>query len=417
MGWGASDVARVTHRLTAIKVTNLKAKGLYPDGAGLYLRITSSGTKSWLFRFSRDGATRDMGLGPIATVSLAKARELAAEARRERLDGADPIETRRTRRASQSLAEARSTTFRSCAEQLIASQEAGWRNSKHCRQWRNTLSTYVFPVLGDLPVGAIDTPLVMKVLAPFWSAKPQTASRVRGRIEAVLDWAKVHGLREGQNPAQWRGHLNHLLPARAKVRRIRHHPALPYGELPAFMAELRCDSSISAHALEFVILTAARTGEGRGARWDEIDLKRCIWIVPGERMKSGREHRIPLSSRAVEILAAMAEVRQSELVFGGMKQGRPLWEKSLLNLVRVMRPGVTVHGFRATFRDWAAETTSFANHVVEMALAHSVSDAVEAAYRRGDLLEKRRKLMEAWATYCGRPASAEVVVLKQRRTT
>jgi len=410
-------VARVTHRLTAIKVTNLKAKGLYPDGAGLYLRITSSGTKSWLFRFSRDGATRDMGLGPIATVSLARARELAAEARRERLDGADPIETRKTRRASQSLAEARSTTFRSCAEQLIASQEAGWRNTKHRRQWQSTLSTYVFPVLGDLPVGAIDTTLVMKVLAPFWTVKPQTASRVRGRIEAVLDWAKVHGLREGQNPAQWRGHLNHLLPARAKVRRILHHPALPFGELPTFMAELRCDSSISARALEFVILTAARTGEGRGARWDEIDLKQRIWIVPGERMKSGREHRVPLSSRAVEILAAMAEVRQSEFVFGGMKQDRPLWEKSLLNLVRVMRPGVTVHGLRSTFRDWAAETTSFPNHVIEMALAHSVSDAVEAAYRRGDLLEKRRKLMEAWATYCERPASAEVVVLKQRRTT
>jgi integrase len=410
-------MARVTHRLTAIGVANLKAKGLYPDGAGLYLRITSSGTKSWLFRFSRDGATRDMGLGPIATVSLARARELAAEARRERLDGADPIETRRTRRASQSLAEARGTTFRSCAEQLIASQEAGWRNTKHRRQWQSTLSTYVFPVLGDLPVGAIDTTLIMKVLAPFWTVKPQTASRVRGRIEAVLDWATVRGLREGQNPAQWRGHLNHLLPARAKVRRIRHHPALPYGELPAFMAELRCDSSISARALEFVILTAARTGEGRGARWDEIDLKQCIWIVPGERMKSGREHRVPLSLRAVEILAAMVEVRQSEFVFAGIKQGRPISEKSLLKVARGMRPDITVHGFRSTFRDWAAETTSFPNHVIEMALAHSVSDAVEAAYRRGNLLEKRRKLMEAWATYCERPASAEVVVLKQRRTT
>ena len=417
MGWGASEVARVTHRLTAIKVANLKAKGLYPDGAGLYLRITISGTKSWLFRFSRYGTTRDMGLGPIAAVSLARARELAAEARRERLDGADPIETRKTKRASQSLAEARGTTFRSCAEQLMASQKAGWRNTKHRRQWQSTLSTYVYPVIGDLPVGAIDTTLVMNVLAPFWTVKPQTASRVRGRIEAVLDWAKVRGLREGQNPAQWRGHLNHLLPTRAKVRRIRHHPALPYAELPTFMAEIRCESSIIARALEFVILTAARTGEGRGARWDEIDLKQCIWIVPGERMKSGREHRVPLSPRAVEVLAAMAEVRQSEFVFGGMKQGRPLWEKSLLNLVRVMRPGVTVHGLRSTFRDWAAETTSFPNHVIEMALAHSVSDAVEAAYRRGDLLEKRRKLMEAWATYCGRPASAEVVVLKQRRTT
>jgi Phage integrase central domain/Arm DNA-binding domain len=221
-GLGVSDMARVTHRLTAIKVANLKSKGLYPDGAGLYLRITTSGTKSWLFRFSRDGATRDMGLGPIATVSLARDREMAAEARRERLEGADPIETRRTRRVSQSLAAARGTTFKSCAEQLIASQEAGWRNFKHHQQWRNSLSTYVFPVLGDLAVGAIDTTLVMKVLEPFWTAKPQTASRVRGRIEAVLDWAKVRGLREGQNPAQWRGHLNHLLPARQSAA---HQPS------------------------------------------------------------------------------------------------------------------------------------------------------------------------------------------------
>ena len=348
-------------------------------------------------------------------MSLARARELAAEARRQRLEGADPIETRTTRLASARLGEARGTTFRSCAEQLIASHEAGWRNAKHRQQWRNTLSSYAFPVLGDLPVGAIDTTLVMKVLEPFWSAKPETANRVRGRIEAVLDWAKVRGLREGQNPAQWRGHLNHLLPARAKVRRTRHHPALPYGELPTFMEELRCDSSISARALEFVILTAARTGEGRGARWDEIDLKQCIWIVPDERMKSGQEHRVPLSPRAVEILAAMLEVRQGEFVFAGMKQGRPLSGRSLWTVVRGMRPGITVHGFRSTFRDWAAETTSFPNHVVEMALAHAVSDAVEAAYRRGNLLEKRRKLMDAWEAYCGRPiVSAEVLLLKKR---
>jgi integrase len=350
-------------------------------------------------------------------VSLAKARELAALARKQRLEGADPIEAKKAASVAIRLSERAGITFKACAEQLIASHEASWRSVKHRTQWRSTLQTYVYPVFGDVPVKAIDTSLVLEVLEPIWSTKPETAARVRGRVEMVLDWAKARGFRTGENAAQWRGHLNHLLPPRSRLRRVRHHPALAYAEMPAFMESLRAHSGIIPRALEFVILTTVRTGEGLGARWDEIELSARVWVIPAERMKGGKEHRVPLSNRAVAILQAMAEFRHSDFVFPGLKQGRPLSEKTLYKLLRAVRPGITTHGFRSSFRDWAAETTSFPNHVVEMALAHAVSDAVEAAYRRGDLLEKRRKLMEAWAAYCERPASAEVVVLKQRRNT
>src|SRR5262245_62034716 len=278
-------MARITQRLTAVEVTNIKAKGLYPDGDGLYLRVTATGTKSWIYRFTQNGTTRDMGLGPLPGVSLAKARQLANEARRQRLDGGDPIVVRKARRRAATLAGARGMPFKEAAEQLITSHEAGWRNAKHRQQWRNTLKTYVYPILGPLPVDAVDTELVIQVLQPMWNEKPETAGRIRGRIEAVLNWAKARSLREGQNPAQWRGHLDQLLPARSKLRRIRHHAALPYAQVPALMAELRSRRSISARALEFAILTAARSGEALGARWDEIDLKQRIWVVPGERMK------------------------------------------------------------------------------------------------------------------------------------
>jgi len=409
-------VARITHRLTTIKVANLKARGLHPDGNGLYLRVTATGTKSWIFRFSRDGSTHDMGLGPVSAVSLARARELAADARRQRLDGADPIKVRIARLASARLAEVGGVTFKVCAEQLIASHEAGWRNPKHRQQWRNTLERYAFPVLGDLPVAGVNTESVLKVLEPIWLTKPETASRVRGRIESVIDWARARGLREGQNPAQWRGHLDHLLPARAKVRRVRHHPALPYVEAPAFITALRSRTGIAARALEFVILTAARTGEGLGARWNEVDLDARMWTVSAVRMKAGREHRVPLSSRAIAILKEMAEIRQNEFVFPGMKQGRPLSDMSLLMLLRELREGITTHGFRSTFKDWCAEYTHTPNFVSEAALAHIVADKVEAAYRRRDLFEKRRKLMEAWAAYCGRGDDvADVLTLRRVR--
>jgi integrase len=404
-------MARITHRLTAITVANVKGKGLYPDGGGLYLRVTNTGTKSWVFRFMRDGHTHDMGLGPLPEVSLARARELAGEARQCRSQGANPILARQAERTAARLAETNGVSFKHCAEKLIAAREDGWRNRKSALQWRNTLETYAYPVFRENPVSDIDTTLVVKVLQPIWAGKPVTAARVRSRIEAVLDWAKVSGFRSGENAARWRGHLDHLLQSPTKIKRIRHHPALPFVEIAKFVAELRTQERLTARALEFTVLTAVRSSEGLGAQWREIDFAKRLWIIPPERMKGNREHRVPLSARAIAILEGMLPARRcDDFVFPGRKPGRPLSYMSLLMLMREMRPGFTVHGFRSTFRDWAAETTSFPNHVVEMALAHAVSDAVEAAYRRGDLLEKRRKLMDVWAAYCDR-RSAEIVSL------
>jgi integrase len=335
---------------------------------------------------------------------------LAGAARELRRNGVDPIDYRREERAKAKLDGARGMTFRQCAEAFIASHEPAWKNEKHRQQWRNTLKTYVNPVFGDAPVMNVDTGLVLQVLEPIWTTKAETASRVRGRIEAVLDWAKAKGARQGENPALWRGHLTNLLPKHTKVARVRHHPALPYAEIPAFMGELRAHSGISHRALEFVILTAARTDEGIGAPWHEVDLDKRLWVVPAERMKGGREHRIPLCSRAIAILKEMAEIRQSDYVFPGLKEDMPLSNMALLMVVREMRPGITVHGFRSTFKDWCAECTHFPNFLSEAALAHVVADKVEAAYRRADLLEKRRKLMEHWAAYCARtPFSAKVI--------
>ena len=329
-----------------------------------------------------------MGLGPISVMSLARARELAAEAGRQRLQGQDPIKARDAQRAAAKREEPSAVTFKECAEQLIASHEAGWRNPfKHAKLWRHTLRDYAYPIIGDLPVGEVNTDLIKQVLKPIWTTKPETASRVRSRMEAVLDWAKVSGFRNGENPARWRGHLDHLLPAPSKVRRVRHHPALPYVDIPEFMEALRARNGISARALEFVILTAARSGEARGAFWDEIDLGARMWIIPVQRMKGGKEHRVPLSDRALAILKEMQGLRQNDLVFPGSKQGRPLSDMSLLMLLRELRPGITTHGFRSTFKDWAAECTNTPNFVSEAALAHVVADKVEAAYRRADLLE------------------------------
>jgi integrase len=407
---------RVVHRLTAIKVSNIKAKGLYPDGGGLYLRATSTGTKSWIFRFTRGGITHDMGLGPFPSISLARARELAAEAGRQRLEGHDPIKAREAQRAAARRAEAGTATFRHCAEQFIASREPGWRNPKHAKLWRSTLNTYAYPILGELSVAAVDTTLIKRVLEPIWTNKPQTASRVRNRMEAVLDWAKVSEFRDGENPARWRGHLDHLLPASSKVRRVQHHPALPYAQVPEFMDALRSRSGIGPRALEFVILTAARTHEALLAAWGEVDLGARMWIVPAQRMKGGREHRVPLCDRAVAILKVMEEVRQNELLFPGFKQGRPLGHMSLRRVLHDLRPGITTHGFRSAFKDWASETTSFPDHLSEAALAHTSADKVRTAYLRSDLFEKRRTLMEQWAAFCGRsPANAQIVSLGRRR--
>ncbi len=403
-------MARAIERLTALKIERVKnAKspepGMYADGGGLYLRVTTEGARNWVLRYMLNRKPRWMGLGPLALYSLAEARARALDARRKRHEGIDPIEARRAERARQRLDAAKAIKFKQCAENYIASHSAGWRNEKHRYQWKATLKDYAYPVIGDLPVQAVDTTLMLKVLEPIWTTKAETAGRVRQRIESVLDWAKVRGYRDGENPARWRGHLDKLLPARSRVRQVEHLAALPYAKIPDFLANLRARDAIAARALEFLILTAGRTGEVIGARWNEIDLRDKLWTVPASRMKAQREHRVPLSTQALAILDEMQTARQGDAtdgyVFPGPKLGTPLSNMALLMLLRRMELNeLTVHGFRSTFRDWAAERTSYPNHVVEMALAHTVSNKVEAAYRRGDLFEKRRRLMQQWATFC-----------------
>ena len=378
---------------------------MYADGGGLYLRVTPEGTKNWVLRYMLDRKPRWMGLGPLALYSLAESRVRALDARRKRHEGIDPIEARRAERARQRLDAAKAVTFRQCAEGYIASHSAAWRNAKHKYQWSATLSAYAYPVIGALPVQAIDTALVVKVLEPIWTVKPETASRVRQRIENILDFAKVRGWRDSENPARWRGHLDKLLPALAKVRKVEHLAALPYTELSAFLAGLHGREAIAARALEFLILTAARTGEVIGARWNEIDLVEKTWTVPASRMKAHREHRVALSPRALAILAEIKAARQGEAseacVFPSPSPGKSLSNRSLLMLLRRMGRGdLTVHGFRATFKTWASERTSFQNEIIEASLAHVTGGKVEQAYLRGDLFEKRRRLMQQWATFC-----------------
>jgi integrase len=388
-------------KLTALDVTRAKTPGMYGDGLGLYLQVGSGGARSWIYRFSLNGSERYLGLGSANAIPLKRARELAAEARQLRAEGVDPIDRRRSDRVAERIANAKTTTFAQCSTQYLMAHEASWRNPKHRQQWRNTLATYVLPTLGHLPVQAVDTDLVLKVLEPIWSKKPETASRVRGRIESVLDWATARELRQGENPARWRGHLEHLLASKSKIGPAEHHPALPYDEIGTFMADLRKRQSISARCLEFTVLTAARTSETIGARWDEFDLEAGIRTIPGARMKGGLEHRVPLAPRVVSLLRELYKHRASEYVFTGIKIGQPLSNMTMLKMLALMGRGdLTVHGFRSTFTDWAHEQTSFPGIVIDMALAHKVSDKVEAAYRRGDLFDKRRKLMEAWADFC-----------------
>jgi integrase len=404
-------MSRATNRLSAVEVRAITRKGMHHDGGGLYLQVSISGAKSWIFRFMLDGRARAMGLGPADTISLAEARKRAAECRRVCLDGIDPIQARTAQHNEKKLEAAKAMTFDACATAYIDAHQAGWRNAKHRDQWRSTLSTYVSPVLGSLPVQAIDVGLVMKALEPIWTAKPETASRVRGRIESILDWAAARGYRRGENPARWRGHLDTLLPKKTKVRRVEHHAALPYSELGAFMAELRGQEGIAARALEFTILTAARTGEVIGARWDEISMMERLWTVSADRMKAGKEHRVPVSEAAMAVVGEMQRIRESEFVFPGGRKGRPLSNMSMLAVLKRMDQGdLTAHGFRSTFRDWAAERTNFPREVAEMALAHTVGDKVEAAYRRGDLFQKRRQLMEAWARFCATESRPAAVV-------
>lgn len=401
-------MARI-NRLTALHVERIREPGLHHDGAGLYLQVTlgkDGVTKSWLYRFVLHSKERRMGLGSFNDVSLAEARERAAAARKQVKVGKDPIEERQALRTAAVLARARAMTFDQCRDAYIASHRAAWRNAKHAWQWSASLATYVTPIFGKVSVQDVDVALVTKALEPIWATIPETASRLRGRIEVILDWAKVRGLRNGENPARWRGHLDHLLPRRSKVQKVEHHAALPYAEMGAFMTQLREREAIAARALEFTILTAGRTSEVLGARWDEIDIGQGVWTVAGNRMKAGKEHRVPLSEPAVAVLNVMSKVRQSDYIFPGNRRAT-LSNTSMLMLLRRMGRGdLTAHGFRSSFRDWAAELTDFPGDVVEMALAHAVSGKVEAAYRRGDLFEKRRRLMAAWAIFCAEPKSA-----------
>lgn len=400
-------------RLRAVDLKRTKP-GFYHDGGGLYLQVRegrNGPTRSWVLRFMRHGKARIMGLGSLNVLSLAEAREKARDQRKLLLDGIDPINAREATRAEARVAVATVVTFRQAAEAYIASQEIGWKNAKHATQWPATLAAYAYPVLGDLPVGSIDTGLVLKALEPIWTEKPETASRLRGRIEKVLDWATARGYRQGENPARWKGHLQNLLAAPAKAKRAvreaqkrgEHHEALPYAKMAGFMVALRKQPGTAARALEFTILTAARTGEVVGARWSEIDLAERVWVVPASRMKAGKEHRVPLSDRAMAILGNGGEA--GDYVFGGGKPGQPLSNMAMLAVLKRMglRGGgqhITVHGFRSTFMDWATECTQFPAEMRDLALAHTVSDKVEAAYRRGDMFTKRREMMADWARFC-----------------
>jgi integrase len=391
---------RATNKLTQIKIVKTTKPGLYADGGGLYLQVTKAGVKSWLFRYMRAGKARGMGLGPLHTIGLAEARTRALDCRRLLLGGVDPIDARDAERSAKQIASANEKTFEQCATAYIEAHRAGWKNEKHASQWTNTLATYAYPIFDGMPVSAIDTAHVMKVLEPIWTSKTETASRVRGRIEVILDWATVRGYRSGENPARLKGHLDTLLPRRSRVQKVKHHPALPYSELAKFMKTLRAEEGIAARALEFLILTATRTNEVIGATWNEFDIKAGVWIIPAERMKMRKEHRVPLSKRAVEIIEAQRSVQQSNYVFAGARYGQPLSNMAMLQLLeRMKRSDITVHGFRSTFRDWAGETTHYPREVCEAALAHGIKDKAEAAYARGDLFVKRAALMEDWAKF------------------
>jgi integrase len=406
-----------TGKLTARAIQQAKRRGYYNDGGGLYLRVAEGGSKSWVFRFKAGPRLREMGWGSVATLSLQEAREKARECRKLRLDGIDPIEHRKATRTAATLGAAKVMTFKEAAEAYVATHRDSWKNEKHRHQWLSTAATYAYPTLGTLPVQTIDVDLVLKVLQPIWKVKTETASRLRGRIENILAWATVRKYRQGENPARWRGHLDQLLPRPGKVQNVEHHAALPYAAINAFMAELRQIGGAAAQALELTILTATRTSEVLGAKWQEIDLIERAWTIPAERMKAGREHRVPLSDRAFAIIEERQRARESDFVFAGGKTGRPLSNMAMMMLLRrIGRGDLTVHGFRSSFRDWAAETTNFPRDVCEMALAHTIDSRVEAAYRRGDLFRKRRQLMEAWARYCALPGKAgEKVVALQRR--
>ncbi len=398
--------------LSAQKVARV-ASGRYFDGDGLSLLVRDADKAWWVYRFTRNGRTRDIGLGRARgpnAVSLSAARAKASELRAMVLAGRDPLAEREAdeakRQAEAQVAAAAQVSFRDVADRYIKAHETSWRNPKHRQQWSNTLRDYVFPAIGAMPISAIETGDITKIIEPLWATKPETASRIRGRIEVILDYGRVMGWRDGENPARWKGHLANILPARAKVQRVKHHAALPWEKIASTVIKLRASKGIAARAVEFAILTATRSNEVRGARWEEIDLNRATWTIPGSRMKAAREHRIPLSDRALEILQEMSALgaAPSGLVFPGQRAGSPLSDVALSKAAKAASgEDITVHGFRSTFRDWIAEATGYPRELGEKALAHTLSDKVEAAYQRRDMIEKRTKLMADWAAFCERP--------------
>lgn len=395
-----------------------KIEGLHAVGGvpGLYLHVLGGG-RSWIFRYSFAGRRRDLGLGSYGDLTLAEAREAAREQRKLVLQRIDPIEARREQGDIRKAAYAGRFTFQQCIDGYLDAHSDGWRNPKHRAQWRTTLETYACPTIGAMNVATVNTALVLQILEPIWKTKTETATRLRGRIENVLAWATVRKYRQGENPARWKGHLDQLLAKPSKVSTVTHHAALPWREMGAFMMDLRKQEGVGAAALEFAILTAARSGEVRGATWSEVDIEARTWTIPGGRMKAEKEHRVPLSDDVLAVLTRMQECRLGEYIFPGMKEGKPLSDMSLTAVMRRMERGkLTTHGFRSCFRDWAAESTSYASQVVEMCLAHAIGSKVEAAYRRGDLFDKRTRLMTEWAKFCAVPIpSGAVVPMKRAR--
>jgi integrase len=391
-------------RLTALAINALAKVGNYPDGDNLYLRVRHDGSKSWAFRYKLGGKQHWMSLGPLRDVTLAEAREAARKLRNDLREGISPLEQRRERQALATNAEGR--TFDAVAKLYIDAHKAGWKNEKHAAQWSSTLKTYATPVIGNMSVGSIGLDEVLRILRPIWKEKPETASRLRGRIEAVLDYAGVHGWRKGDNPARWTGFLDQVLPAKSKVRAVEHHAALPWADLPPVWEKLAVAGGTSALCLRFLILTATRSGEARGARWNEIDLDAKTWTIPAARMKAKQEHRVPLSDAAVAILETMKPLQSKPdgLVFPGGVKSKPLSDVALAKALAAVAEGYTVHGMRSTFRDWCAESTNFPREICEQALAHSTGNASELAYKCTDHLAQRRKLMDAWARYCTSPA-------------
>lgn len=399
-------MARALHKLSDayVKSTKLKA-GRHGDGGGLYLNVSATGSKSWVYLWKRNGRAREMGLGSYPEVPLAKARDRARQAREDVAAGLDPIDTRK---------QEAEPTFGDCADKFLSSMESQWRNEKHRAQWRMTLTEYAAPIR-DKRVSTIGTDDVLRVLNPIWQSKPETASRLRGRIERVLDFAKARGWRQGENPALWRGHLKNVLPARQRLSRG-HHAAMPYTDVPGFMVKLQGREATSALALRFLILTAARAGEVFGATWSEFDFEKAIWTIPAERMKAKREHRVPLSVEALHIVKNLHEVRNaSPYVFAGLKPNRPLSNMAFAMLMERMDVAdVTAHGFRSSFRDWAGDATGFPREIAEHALAHSIGNATERAYRRADAIEKRRKMMQAWADFLSSSKAGTVLPMRRR---